>query len=125
EYPWVLSRLTNGPERLLDAGSTLNYPYLLDLPIVAAKTIVILTLATAHLEARPNVSYLFDDLRDTLLRDGIFDTIVCISTLEHIGLDNTRLYTADGRYAERDLSGFRPAIVELRRMLAPDGRFLL
>jgi hypothetical protein len=125
EYPWALSRLADGPERLLDAGSTLNYPYLLDLPIVANKTIVILTLATSHLEARPNVSYLFDDLRQTLLRDAIFDTIVCISTLEHVGLDNTRLYTADGRYAERDLTGFKPAILELRRMLAPSGRLLL
>jgi hypothetical protein len=125
EYPWVLSRIAAGPEHLLDAGSTLNYPYLLDLPILNDKTIVILTLASRHLEARPNVSYLFDDLRHTLLRDAAFQTIVCISTLEHIGLDNTRLYTSDGRYAERDLSGYRPAILEMFRMLAPGGRLLL
>ena len=125
EYPWVLSRLNAGPERLLDAGSTLNYPYLLNLPLLAAKTIVILTLASSHLEARPNVSYLFDDLRNALVRDAAIETIVCISTLEHIGLDNTRLYTSDGRYAERDLSGFRPAILEMVRMLAPGGRLLL
>jgi len=81
--------------------------------------------AHAHLESCARCAARFDDLRATLLRDAIFDTIVCISTLEHIGLDNTRLYTADGRYAERDLTGFKPAILEMRRMLAPGGRLLL
>jgi SAM-dependent methyltransferase len=86
---------------------------------------VILTLATSRLETRPKVSYLLDDLRATILRDDLFEIIVCISTLEHVGLDNTRLYTPDGRYAERDLDGFQPAVQELRRMLAPGGRLLL
>lgn len=125
EYPWVLSRLPAGAGKLLDAGSTLNYPYLLDLPQLAEKQIVIVTLAPERQEQRANVSYLYDDLRNSVLRDNAFQTIVCISTLEHIGLDNTQIYTANARYAESDLEGYWPALQELRRVLAPGGRLLL
>jgi ubiquinone/menaquinone biosynthesis C-methylase UbiE len=42
-----------------------------------------------------NISYVYGDLRNTILKDQCFDEIVCISTLEHIGMDNTMLYTKD------------------------------
>ena len=125
EYPWVLARLDAAPGRLLDAGSTLNQAYLLDLPRLARKTLVILTLAPEHFERRPNVSYLFGDLRDLILRDAVFDTVVCISTLEHVGLDNTRLYTADERFREGRPDDYRRVLAELRRVLVPGGRLLL
>lgn len=37
EYPWFFSRLPAGPGRLLDAGSVLNFEYILDHPGLASK----------------------------------------------------------------------------------------
>lgn len=125
EYPWVLSRLDNDSDRLLDAGSTLNYPYLLDLPGIASKQIVIMTLAPETTTKRDNVSYLYGDLRDILLRDNTFQWIVCISTLEHVGLDNTKLYTHNADFNEESTQDYRTVMAELRRVLAPGGRLLL
>ena len=126
EYPWAIGHLPTAPGRLLDAGSTLNKAYLLDLPQLATKTIVITTLAPEeHLERRANVSYLFGDLRDLILRDAVFHTVVCISTLDHVGLDNTRLYTPDERFRERQADDYRRVLAELRRVLVPGGRLLL
>jgi SAM-dependent methyltransferase len=125
EYPWVLSRLDPSPAVLLDAGSTLNYPYLLDLPQLREKTVVIYTLAPEWQEKRASVSYLYGDLRATLLRDEAFHVIVCVSTLEHIGLDNTKLYTTDPQFKETRPAEYQKVLRELRRLLAPGGKLLL
>ncbi len=50
-----------------------------------------------------------------------FDLVFCVSTLEHVGLDNT-VYGVD---AERDEDGHDAALRELHRVLARDGRLLL
>lgn len=125
EYPWVLSRLDKGPGQLLDAGSTLNYPYLLDLPALSEKSIIILTLAPEHMEKRANVSYLYGDLRDTVIRENTFDSIICISTLEHVGLDNTKLYTSDEKYAESSAKDYLRVVTELKRILRPSGHLFV
>jgi SAM-dependent methyltransferase len=125
EYPWVISRLMDSPTRLLDAGSTLNQPSLLDLAIFGRKSIVICTLAPEGTVRRASVSYLYGDLRQTILKDQVFDEIVCISTLEHIGLDNTLIYTRDEHYKESHPFDYLVALRELRRLLAPGGQLLL
>jgi len=122
EYPWVFSRLPRNPGKMLDAGSALNHAFLVSrAPVTSAK----LSICTLAPEKRcfwwRGISYVYDDLRASMFRSEAFDTIVSISTIEHIGLDNTMLYTADGSKREGDSSGFRAAVREFRRIIRPGG----
>ncbi len=127
EYPWVLSRLSDSTTMLLDAGAALNHSFLLNSPRLGGKTIVIYTLSPEGEAAyrTPNISYIYGDLRRTVLRDCVFEEAVCISTIEHVGLDNTHFYTRDPVYKESAESGFGLVMRELRRVLVPGGRLLL
>jgi SAM-dependent methyltransferase len=126
EYPWLLSRLSPEEGLVLDGGSALNYPFLLDSAQFSNKRLVILTLAPeSTMTKRSNISYMFGDLRETLFRDGAFDLIVSISTLEHVGMDNARLYTQDKHYKESRADDYLKVIKEFHRILKPGGRFLL
>jgi SAM-dependent methyltransferase len=122
EYPWVFSRLSAGPGRLLDAGSVLNFDFLLQQPRVREKELTIMTLAPeADCFWHYGVSYVYGDLRQTAFRDDFFDSVVSISTLEHVGLDNTLLYTGDANKKEADIAAHLAAVLELRRILKPGG----
>ncbi len=122
EIPWVLSRLNRGSGMFLDAGSSLNYEFVLRAPRFANRRVVILTLAPeAECYWYLGVSYVFGDLRRTLFRDAAFDEIACISTIEHVGMDNT-LYT--GQAAAPARSGTHepcPIAREFRRIIRPGG----
>ena len=121
EIPWVLSRVRNTEGRFLDAGSAFNYDFVLSAPALKDKQTTIVTLAPER-EAfwKLGVSYVFGDLRDLDFRDERFDAVACISTIEHIGMDNT-MY-AEGEVAQRsDPSEFILAVKELKRVLKPGG----
>jgi SAM-dependent methyltransferase len=129
EYPWLFDRLNrvNGSlGRVLDAGSSLNHDFILDRDPLRKADLTIMTLGP---EKRcywyKGYSYVFGDFRQTKFKDGAFDTIISISTLEHVGLDNTLLYTDDPAKAETKKNGFVDAVREFRRILAPGGRCLI
>ena len=126
EYPWVLGKLGVQAGCVLDAGSSLNFDYLLARPELASKQLFISTLAP-ELRAYPHlgVSYVFEDLRKSCYRDGYFDVVVCVSTLEHVGLDNTLLYTSDSALKEFAPDSCLEVISEFRRMLKPGGRLMI
>ncbi len=125
EYPWIFSRLEPGTTQLLDAGGALSFPYLLEMPLLTQKKIVVYTLAPdAWIHSTPNISYVYGDLRETILKDALCDEIVCLSTLDHIGMDNTQRYSSDARFRENKPNEFKRALVELRRLLKPNGHFL-
>ena len=126
EYPWLFSRLPDGPGRLLDAGSVLNHDFVVGHPKLRRKSVTIMTLAPeSECFWRQGISYIFGDLRHTCFQDNCFDQVVSLSTLEHVGLDNTLFYTSDASKKESDPAAFLDAVSELRRVVKPGGVVLI
>jgi SAM-dependent methyltransferase len=123
ELPWLFAQKLDG--RMLDAGSTLNHQHVLDrlLPRIEA-------LHIATLGPEPNaftdrgISYLYEDLRDLPYRDGYFDTVATISTLEHVGMDNQRYGSTVSASSDPDREAVK-ALSELVRVLVPSGQLFL
>ena len=122
EYPWFFSRLPVGEGKLLDAGSVLNMDFVMSHKSLSKKQIFISTLAPeAVCFWKKRISYLFEDLRDTCFKENYFDWIVCISTLEHIGMDNSFIYTNDDSFNENYPSSYKSVVGELKRVLKKNG----
>lgn len=125
ELPWVLARLASGDGYLLDAGSALNFPYLLNLPVLRTRDVVMYTLSPESILSRKSISYIYGDLRQTILKNECFDEIVCISTLEHVGMDNTALYSTDERFAEFRPKDYQLVIKEFYRLMKSGGKLYI
>jgi SAM-dependent methyltransferase len=126
EYPWLFSRIPTGPGKLLDAGSVLNYEFILSQKVLEEKDIVISTLAPeGNCFWKKGISYVYEDLRETCFKDDHFDFVVSLSTIEHIGLDNSLLYTNDISKKEMNPNSYRDAIMEFHRILKPQGTLYL
>lgn len=136
EYPWIFSRLSKNKSKLLDAGSVLNFEYILKHSCLKEKQITISTLSPEqNCFWFKNVSYVYEDFRDSCFKDEYFDEIICLSTLEHVGLDNN-VYLHGGAESgiKGDTLGANPAemtgtylhaIAELERILKPGGKLFL
>jgi len=117
EIPWVLSRYA-GEARVLDAGYAFAEPaYLAGLTgLGAAVTGVDLVVADV-----PGITSVQADLRRLPFPRGAFDLAIAISTLEHVGRDNTQY----GLAAEDDDAALGDALAGLRRALSRSGRLLV
>jgi hypothetical protein len=111
--------------RMLDAGSSLNHPTVLDHHAIAAKQLHVVTFANEEGSVRkPGVSYLFADLRFLPMNTGFYDLVVCISTVEHVGCDN-RFYTGNALPDAVRVDDYLIAMREMSRVLKPGGLFLM
>ncbi len=118
EVPWCLARY-DGEQRVLDVGYAFAEPaYLAGLTALGAGELVGVDLAEAEV---PGLRPVAADVRELPFDDGAFELILCISTLEHVGRDNT-VYDVDAAGDER---GDEAALRELHRVLAPEGRLLV
>jgi SAM-dependent methyltransferase len=129
EYPWVFDRmaaLDRPGARVLDAGSVLNYKRVLELWRAAGRSPV--SMVTLAYEGAAHVSndarYEFADLRQLPYRDGWFTIVLCISTIEHVGLDNT-IYGAAAAHPIDPDEGAARAMRELHRVSVPGAALLL
>ena len=119
EFPWTVSRALSG--RVLDAGSTLNHLHVLARVRSRVDELHIVTLSPEESSfPQLGVSYIYADLRELPIKDGAYDRAVSISTLEHVGMDNT-VYGTGGTATDDPQRECLRAVEELGRVLAPGG----
>ncbi len=125
EYGWLFSRIGDENRFLLDAGSALNLSYILEQDVLKNRPVVIYNLAPEQVTRRSNLSYIYGDLKQTVLRSECFYEIVCISVLEHVGMNNTFLYSENSTYNEFKPDDYQLVVREFRRLLKPGGKLFL
>ena len=117
ELPWVLARLQGG--RALEVGYAFaEAPYLAALLQAGFDELTGVDLAEADV---PGMATIRADVRELPFDKGTFDLALCVSTLEHVGADNSGY----GLEVEKDADSRLTALRELRRVLAPSGRLLI
>jgi hypothetical protein len=129
ECPWAVAKLRSGTGRILDAGSVLNTPIILDLPEIKHRSLFIYSLAIDYERLDPNISYVHSDFRDEIFRDESFESIVCISTLEHVGMwpipSEPFEVSLAKHQPEKRLDDYKQVLRYFKRLLVPGGRLLL
>lgn len=122
ELPWFLSKISETKGIHLDAGSALNFKDILFHPKLKNKKIIIVNLnPERNCFWTDSISYIFEDLRKSIFIDNYFDSISCISTLEHVGLNNER-WIKDKNYCQKNKDDYLLFINEFKRILKRRGQ---
>ncbi len=115
----------SSPGYVLDAGAALNLGYIKENVINNPAARLVHFTQSAHREEMlpmdDRVSYMFGDLRYMPFKDELFDRVLCISTIEHIGMDNTRY----GGVEEHSPDSYIDAVGEMLRVLKTGGRLFI
>ena len=119
EIPWALS-CYRGEEMVLDVGfAHAEERFLKELLALGIPQLHGIDLVKKKVD---KIDSVIGDVRSTPFRNGSFDLVFCISTIEHIGKDNTRY--KKGSY-EEDNAGDFAAARELCRIMKNGGRMVL
>lgn len=70
----------------------------------------------------PGIISVVGDIRNTPFPEGFFDLVLCISTIEHVGKDNS-VYSIP--YVGKDNEGDFKALQEIYRIVRPRGRVVV
>lgn len=119
EIPWVLSRLVPAG-RVLEVGYAFAEPAYLAGLLRSGVELVGVDLATRDVGQMETVQA---DVRELPLESASFDQALLVSTLEHVGADNS-VYGLEGEPESGDASRLR-ALRELGRILRRDGSLLV
>jgi SAM-dependent methyltransferase len=117
EIPWALSRLV-ASGRVVEVGYAYAEAAYLGALVRAGLDVVGIDLAERDVEG---IERIVADVRALPFDDASVDQALLVSTLEHVGADNT----AYGVAAETDGGSRADALRELARVLRPDGRLLV
>ncbi len=96
EYPFALSTLMNTAinkkkVQLLDVGCVLNNLLIRNYVTQFTQWVWFLNPSLEPLQYQNNFSYIVSDIRNCQLPSELkFDLVTCLSTIEHVGMDNTR-----------------------------------
>lgn len=127
EIPWALSKY-NGGRRVLEVGCSFaseNPEYiegLLSLNISELHGIDVSSGEAPHFIKKTG------DIRESGYETRFFDFILCISTLEHVGKDNTKHYKPIAELPADRPSSLAPdaeALVEMFRILRKGGKLIV
>lgn len=117
EIPWVLSRW-KGEKRVLDIGTAFGLPlYMHELMKLGASQLHGVDVAPVKIKG---VIMTQADVRKMPFPDSWFELVTCISTLEHIGLEDPF-----GTPLADKTPGDVAALKEMARVLAKGGRILV
>lgn len=128
EYPWILAKLPKTKIKVLDAGSTFNFDYIVNHPLIENKDLTIFTFAPeANNFCDKKISYVYGDLRKMVFKDNAFDFVISQSTIEHIDMDNS-MYGYElsfNKDTTRKSYEYIIAVKEMIRVLNTNGTLLL
>ena len=120
EIPWIIDLLDSiKNQRILDAGCTLNFNYLIKKIIKNNNKLTFVNLFKEKNFLNSSlVNYQIQDISNMKFDNDYFDVVTCLSVIEHVGFDNSMYNYGKNKYKGKiDKTLYKKALLELKRVL--------